>query len=144
MPADQLEAPEQSGKKKTLAFYQETDELKILEAIERWHEGCRATANNVWCNNQQTGAALLYVLGYTGLRISDAIKFEPRQIKRITTKSGTVAWRNSSGSSRLRMTCGLVSGSYRYEILAGPPFFASAAVAVSLSMRMSHKEKTLH
>ena len=81
-PASLLERPKLHGnEKKTLPFDLETEDVSILRSIPNWHEGCTLRQNNAWCNNTATGAAFLYVLRYTGLRVSDAITFEPKNLK---------------------------------------------------------------
>lgn len=69
----------------TAPFDLETEDPKIIEAASHWEDGIRNRRQqaSVWAANPRTAEALILVLRYTGLRISDAIRFEPRALKKM-------------------------------------------------------------
>ena len=79
-PAEELEP--------TLPFTAE-EERRIFEATEHFHE--RRNFGGLWARNPETARALLYVLRWTGLRISDAVVFEPHAIETVSVDGTDVA-----------------------------------------------------
>ena len=82
-PSKLLERPRRPMVKGTLPFDLEKEDPRILEAIPHWNDSIKKVnyRDSVWSRNPETGAALLYVLRFTGLRISDAaFNFDPRSI----------------------------------------------------------------
>lgn len=71
----------------TLPFTAAEEEL-IFSAAERFHE--RPNFGGLWSEHHETARALLYVLRWTGLRISDAVTFEPRRITSIDVDGQSV------------------------------------------------------
>jgi integrase len=67
----------------------EREDPRIIEAIPNWTYGIESyglqdRSCSIWSKYPQTAAALMYVLRYTGLRISDAIMFEPHDLVKRT------------------------------------------------------------
>jgi integrase/recombinase XerD len=79
-PAADLMKPEEDLEP-TLPFTAD-EEIKIFAAAEQFHE--RKNFGGLWTVNHETARALLLVLRWTGLRVSDAIVFEPRRIESVT------------------------------------------------------------
>ncbi|MGD0773548.1 MAG: tyrosine-type recombinase/integrase [Candidatus Solibacter sp.] len=83
-PSTQLVRPKRSRAKSTLPFDLETEDKKLVETIPVWFGNRQKDGFSGWAKNKVTAAALMYTLRFTGLRISDAILFEPRSlVKRI-------------------------------------------------------------
>jgi site-specific recombinase XerD len=86
-PAKGLIKPTESFEP-TLPFTPE-EEQKIFAAAT--HFGERRHFDGIWSANPETGRALLLVMRWTGLRASDSVLFEPRDIKSVTVDGRNVA-----------------------------------------------------
>jgi hypothetical protein len=84
-PSVKLDRPKRPTDKKTLPFDLDNEDPKIIEAIPHWNEVIKRPNHNgisVWAKSPRTAAALLYVLRFTGVRISDGFTFEPQSLKK--------------------------------------------------------------
>jgi site-specific recombinase XerD len=83
-PSKQLVRPKRPAGKCTLPFDLGTEDQRIIDAIPHWAGGKQRGGHSPWSQTPENASALLYVLRYTGLRISDAFTFEPRAlVKRV-------------------------------------------------------------
>ena len=85
-PSTQLVRPKRSRAKSTLPFDLEIEDKKVVEAIPVWYGNRKTTGYSVWARNKETAAALMYVLRFCGLRMSDASLFEPRSLVKRTVE----------------------------------------------------------
>jgi integrase len=84
-----LERPKAIQGGKTQPFDLDTEDGAIIAALPHWESTLqrpRQTYKSPWARNPRTAAALVLVLRYTGLRISDAIRFDPRTLKKATIR----------------------------------------------------------
>jgi site-specific recombinase XerD len=92
-PAANLVRPKRNRNKQTMPFDLHSEDPLALAAIPNWMQGIKKpvnTASSIWSENPVTASALMYVLRFTGLRISDAIMFEPRSLVKRTIKGREV------------------------------------------------------
>jgi site-specific recombinase XerD len=83
-PTMELLKPKGTSKGTTQPFSLDHEDKKILAAAEYWEKGrVRSGLSRVsrWSASPRTATALILVLRYTGLRISDAFTFDPRSIQ---------------------------------------------------------------
>jgi site-specific recombinase XerD len=84
-PSKQLVRPKRPAGKCTLPFDLDTEDQKLVDAIPNWMDGKKRGGPSPWSKTPETASALLYVLRYTGLRISDAcFNFDPRSLVKRT------------------------------------------------------------
>jgi site-specific recombinase XerD len=84
-----LARPRMPSGGRTQPFDLDVEDPKILEVLPTWEkvmQRTRHTYRSIWARNPRTAAALVLVLRYTGLRISDAIKFDPRTLKKANVR----------------------------------------------------------
>jgi integrase/recombinase XerD len=80
-PSINVIMPRGGGQGQTKPFSAE-DDAKILAAVPRWERSIHACPRqSPWSANPRTASALLLVLRYTGLRVSDAFVFDPRTLE---------------------------------------------------------------
>ncbi len=84
-PALVLETPRVSRSGTTAPFDLERELPRVMAAIPHWEDGVRVPRKwrrSLWHQYPRTASALLLVLRWTGMRISDAFLFEPRALER--------------------------------------------------------------
>jgi site-specific recombinase XerD len=84
-PSTKLVRPKRPVQKCTLPFDLEDEDPRIVAAIPHWNDAIQRPNHNgisVWAKHPKTAAALMYVLRFTGVRISDGYLFEPRCLKK--------------------------------------------------------------
>jgi site-specific recombinase XerD len=91
-PSGLLVRPRFTRRGQTQPFNLDTEDGKIIACLPRWENGILLDRahKSVWSKNPRTAAALVLVLRYTGLRISDAIRFDPASLKQTVLKGQKV------------------------------------------------------
>jgi site-specific recombinase XerD len=87
-PAALLVKPKGSQRGTTRPFDLASEEPAIMAAVDQWEKGIllNRSRKNPWAASPRTASALLLVLRYTGLRISDAVMFNPRSLAKRTIR----------------------------------------------------------
>jgi site-specific recombinase XerD len=89
-PTTQLVRPKRTRNKSTLPYDLENEDPKLVAAIPTWFGTRDRLGHSVWAKHPLTAAALMYVLRFTGLRMSDATLFEPRSLVKRTVEGREV------------------------------------------------------
>ena len=92
-PALLLTKPKIGRKGKTKPFRLEDEDKRIMDAAGYWEQGVklkRRVMASTWLRHPRTATALLLVLRHTGLRIGDALLFDPRSLQKRTIKGKPV------------------------------------------------------
>lgn len=86
-PADGILKPKRVIGGKTLPFNLEDEDSRVLEAAWHWEQSRSINKRHVrrqsaWARSPRTATGLIYLLRYTGLRISDAVVYNPRELRK--------------------------------------------------------------
>lgn len=85
-PAELLFRPKRETYGKTQPFELETEDKAVLKAAWNWESGKKNARNkklSPWARFPLAATGLVYLLRYTGLRISDAIMFQPSMLRKM-------------------------------------------------------------